>query len=78
MNDGGPAFPSEFTSKVQDGVKRTGYFTGMTLRDWFAGMFISGVASDSSWDEVYEESVAKLAYAQADAMIEEREKGETK
>jgi hypothetical protein len=41
----------------------------MELRDWFAGMVLQSACHENSeWD------AARLAYAYADAMIEERNK----
>jgi hypothetical protein len=62
--DGGPAFPQD---SDQYGPQ------GMSLRDWFAGQALARFASDPetcSWDY---KMMAKAAYAQADAMIAERE-----
>jgi hypothetical protein len=58
--DGGPAFPVEFGT------------AGMTLRDWFAGMALSGLIITG--DERHEECVAKDAFAHADAMLTHRMK----
>lgn len=42
---------------------------GMELRDWFAGMVLqSACRKNSEWE------AARLAYAYADAMIEQRNK----
>lgn len=65
-----PAFPVTAGNQV--------FTTGMTLRDWFAGM-----ALQSAWealDKGYYESdqpnssIAAAAYQLADAMLAEREK----
>jgi hypothetical protein len=61
--DGGPAFPSVPHETP-----------GMTLRDWFAGMVASGMNANSSMDNMGPQTLAENAYAQADAMIAEREK----
>ena len=61
-NDGGPAFPkppSSFTATVQN---------GMSLRDWFAGQAIVGLAMDKNPADM----IAEWAYAVADAMLEAR------
>lgn len=87
INDGGPAFACVGTghegqpSHLQE---------GMSLRDWFAGMIISGRAgnhkllhrrnlkkSQSDVDKINAavwENQAKCAYAMADAMLAQREK----
>jgi hypothetical protein len=46
-----------------------GISPGMELRDWFAGMVLqSACRENNEWE------AARLAYAYADAMIEERNK----
>ena len=46
-----------------------GMSPGMELRDWFAGMVLqSACRKNSEWE------AARLAYAYADAMIEQRNK----
>ena len=65
-DDGGDAFP------VYTGYER-GFNLGMSLRDWFAGQFLSGF----SVSERYignPEWVAEHCYKYADAMIKERKK----
>jgi hypothetical protein len=46
-NDGGPAFPFEFTEGSPADVTPPERLThtGMTLRDWFAGQALAGPAS---------------------------------
>lgn len=72
--DGGPAFP------------RTREGSGMSLRDWFAGIALQGMAGNPAFlvaarEEAKEEPVtdtvricAQGAYEFADAMIAERKK----
>ena len=61
-NDGSPAFPDVWSR-------------GMSLRDWFAGQSLAGQRSVEG-ENVFllASTAAKLAYADADAMLEEREK----
>ncbi len=68
----GPAFPVP----LNDGERWTGpgNCCGMTLRDWFAGMAMQGFNANSDevclgWDL---DTTARLAYEQADAMLERR------
>lgn len=64
IKDGGPAFP-------HDG--QVDYTGGMTLRDYFAAKAMQGLLAadpDTRWDDY---DCAKYAYAQADAMLAERE-----
>jgi uncharacterized protein YodC (DUF2158 family) len=71
---GGPAFPGEYikhkSGEVGNSIPITEYSSGMTLRDWFAGMALQGMLSWSckgSPDEF-----AALAYENADAMLAAR------
>ena len=75
-DDGGSAFPLNFkvlgTSMI--------VHDGMSMRDWFAGQIIEGLASfgkilpaDSNWEEVFAE-YADAAYRIADAMLERRKR----
>lgn len=58
---GGPAFPVAFTTTP---------LTGMTLRDWFAGLAMQGrLAVPGGVDCKYD---AEFAYKMADAMLQER------
>jgi hypothetical protein len=68
INDGGTAFPHTHTSSL--GVS---WQTGMSLRDWFAGMALQGMWCNS---ELMGDHTlfAKWAYKQADTMIEARKK----
>jgi hypothetical protein len=74
MNDGGPAFPNSIDTaaiKVID-------VPGMSLRDWFAGMALTGLTSvcdtEGQWKCDPDDLAAKAAYMLADAMIKERNK----
>lgn len=57
IRDGGPAFPLATVS-------------GMSLRDWFAGMKLSGLRVGDFTDS---KDGAKFCYDYADAMLAERE-----
>lgn len=64
--DGGPAFP--WTTCGSGGYSgQNGHNDGMSLRDYFAGQALCGYVSRVSF-----KMAAKLAYQQADAMIEAR------
>ena len=65
-NDGGPAFPRAGSDYVKAQE-------GMTLRDWFAGQVLQGLASDREyyWDHTNEE-IATASYNMADAMLKAR------
>jgi len=60
-----PAFPGE---------TRTQYFTGMTLRDYFAGQALTGQSANPEFAASNEDMIAEAAYRLADAMIAERAK----
>lgn len=70
QNTGGPAFPHS----TIDG--HTEY--GMTLRDYFAGQALAGIAANSytPWTpdaaDISDETLAKSAYDLADAMLAAR------
>lgn len=75
INDGGSAFPHDDSKEYKNGIRQFYASKGMTLRDWFAGMALQGMfASDRNcWDNESREIIGEMAYAAADAMIEERE-----
>jgi hypothetical protein len=71
-NDGGPAFPAQPTNiGISGDMTPLAFQPGMSLRDWFAGMAIQGTLSDpcSTFN-----TVAAMAYKQADAMLAERKR----
>jgi len=75
MKNGGAVFPTQIISHYQDtkeGAEPV-YVTngGMTLRDYFAGQALAGLAS---LVPPCTESSAHYAYEYADAMLAEREK----
>lgn len=75
-NDGGPAFPCE-QHETQEGTWNQTFEPGMSLRDWFAGMALQGLASatdaSGAWTGA-DPTVANQAYRIADAMLAERAK----
>jgi len=73
INDGGPAFPRSGQPGV-NGITEAEEQEGMRLRDWFAGMALQAIFArfDHTWSV---EHMAAQAYATADAMIAERERG---
>lgn len=78
MNDGGQAFPH--------GNPTDGGDIGMTLRDWLAGQALNGMnANPDLMDYItagkldnLARDLAKVAYIQADAMLEEGGKDDSK
>lgn len=76
--DGGPAFPVPVREEER---WEFGYPDGMTLRDWFAGQALAGGLSycgdgqRGSWhNNANPETVARLCYDYADAMLKERDR----
>lgn len=84
LNDGGPAFPAigseAFPSDPQ----------GMSIRDWFAGQYLNGIAAGSVIESTATRIgnmadlrgvstayfIASMAYEAADAMIAKRDQME--
>ena len=79
-DDGGPAFP--YRCCEGPGQDKTYHFaTGMSLRDWFAGMALQGIIAGSvSLGELDNgirsvvDSEALASYMITDAMLAERDK----
>jgi hypothetical protein len=65
-DDGGPAFPVPANEPIHSGT------TGMTLRDYFAAKAMQGLLAADTGCAMPAETVAELAYDQADAMLEAR------
>jgi hypothetical protein len=65
-----PAFPRD-TKWNNDGTTSQDGSCGMSLRDWFAGQYLIGLASNPKAIGTAQEW-AKECYDQADAMLEER------
>lgn len=92
-NDGGPAFPAEvidrravhYDQEKEANVFDTQTFSGMTLRDWFAGRAMEGTMQHKDIEFMFNgnledgktskhEQLALACYIIADAMIAERDK----
>ena len=69
-DDGGPAFPVDPTN--DPGLSLVGQFVspGMSVRDLFAGMAISGMLANP--DITSGPRLAKIAYEMADEMLKAR------
>ena len=77
MKDGGPAFPVMEIGWDENVIPHRyveRVVGGMSIRDWFAGMALQGqiIADQRAADNP--EKAAEWAYANADAMLKEREK----
>ena len=73
-NNGGPAYPMQV--QLHNG---TDNYRGLTVRDWFAGMALTGLCMAHDKDaglnrREFLEAYPEASYAFADAMIAEREK----
>ena len=68
INDGGPAFPIA-DSHYANGQVQYGY-NGMSLRDWFAGQFLTTVEIIGRADG---KEISSACYKMADAMLAARE-----
>jgi len=66
MKDGNPAFPCN----SPDGMES---YKGMSLRDYFAGQALAGMAVNLQ-EHIKDEKYAEWAYGLADAMLAEGEK----
>lgn len=74
---GGPAFPYSYATPNEFRFQ-----SGMTLRDWFAGQALAGIAVNLSNDNIQELAdgikggniITEAAYAIADSMISKRSK----
>lgn len=70
LKHGGPAFPVPAIHHPDGSIDQ---FTGMTLRDYFAGKALAGMLADSNMNHPAPKCAA-LSYALADAMLAERAK----
>ena len=71
IDDGGPAFPTAAHEEDSaSGLHFVPFALGMSIRDWFAGQAIAGLALT----ETASENVAHWAYHVADALLAERKK----
>ncbi|KJS36086.1 MAG: hypothetical protein VR70_14460 [Rhodospirillaceae bacterium BRH_c57] len=73
-NDGGAAFPAQPIYGYPGGATITTAQNGMSLRDWFAGQALAGLRAADASDVWSIQDAARVAYAQADAMLIERAK----
>jgi hypothetical protein len=74
-HDGGPAFPLYVPSE-EDDENRAQIKSGMSLRDWFAGMALANEwCSAVGVDPHSQDAIARRAYQIADAMLAQRKEG---
>ena len=70
-NDGGAAFPLVGTNNLGGPIM----YTGMSLRDWFAGMAMQGRLANCEYNDISFSTLAVASYNAADAMLEARKGG---
>ena len=66
IDSGGPAFPSE-QGETSKGWNQT-YKSGMSKREWFAGMALQGLLANPS-TILKQADIPELSFEYADAMI---------
>ncbi len=74
INDGGPAFPVAPGCVMPDNTRTIFGGSGMSLRDWFAGQALAGILATMPTQYDIKDNVED-AYAYADALLAERQKG---
>ena len=84
IDDGGPAFP--LTEDAVNFKNKDFPMQGMSLRDWFAGMALQGILSDSNTinsirnatrektGEAFNQLLGEMVFETADALLEARVK----
>ena len=71
VNDGGPAFPVTSITGADMKIDYIESWSGMSLRDWFAGQAICGLMNE--WPGKTLSQITAMAYVTADAMLKARE-----
>ena len=80
-DNGGPAYPAPDAARARFGETESDAFMGMTLRDYLAAKAMQGMLAypgdeqrGSHHNNNDYDGVSSMAYAYADAMLEERAK----
>lgn len=81
---GGPAFPTQINNSGFTPIKgfngeeikpqTFSAYPGMNLRDYFAAKALQGMSANPYFDDYEFDTVAEMAYAQADEMLAARVK----
>lgn len=71
IDDGGPVYPSGKAADHEH-FERYALHTGVSLRDHFAGLAMQGLLASDTEFQTLSDSIAVLAYEQADEMIKRR------
>lgn len=78
-NDGGPAYPHTYHDTNMAGEPLYEEWSGMSLRDWFAGMICNGLVTATAHTEAKDfiepeasEVIARFSYDMADHMLNAR------
>lgn len=77
IDDGGPAAPCSNEQFTHGNPSVGDAWSGMSLRDWFAGQALAGFCANSSkeFENLDSDNLALFAWDQADAMIAARKGG---
>lgn len=74
IEDGGAAFPCE-QGHTPEGTWNQSFDPGMSLRDYFAGQALAGMATSAGFQGAPWDKLAADAYEAANAMIRARQMG---
>ncbi len=73
--DGGPAFPASSHVHREYVEWTESRYSGMTLRDYFAGQALAGVSESGVMADYDGAHIAQVCWRLADAMLAERSRG---
>ena len=73
-DNGGPAFPAPEAARARFGAGNEDMFSGVTVRDYFAGKALQGFCADPTTAGTRKEHLISECYELADMMLSERAK----